>query len=237
MTGMYLFGSHARGDADVASDLDILLVTEESSQKTDVLSAPIDTPIRDFSFYPVDTIRDYYTSGRLFAWHLYAEAKYLSGTDYLAKLGKPNPYSEFVVDVTELLVLLGTIRDAVELPSGFQSITYDAGLLYVVIRNLAHSFSWYELEAPCFERLCPFKLQSFSGVRITKGDYLLLAEARHASTRGFRAPEIDISQLIHMIGETNEWAMRNILKLEVTNEISRAINLRKGSLERSKQVL
>ena len=66
---MLLFGSHARGDQDSRSDTDLLLITQEDSQRH-VVKGHLST-----SLYSFENLRDRAKNGDLFVGHIVREAK------------------------------------------------------------------------------------------------------------------------------------------------------------------
>nr|WP_314257301.1 nucleotidyltransferase domain-containing protein [uncultured Devosia sp.] len=69
LLSMALFGSRARGDDEAGSDVDILLITEETKPRM------VSTNRMSFSFYPASWLLDKATKGDLFVLHLVREGK------------------------------------------------------------------------------------------------------------------------------------------------------------------
>src|SRR6185369_12954769 len=137
---IYLFGSIVRGEICPTSDVDVLVVpfsTERSQYPS------------NWSIYSPDVIREYFRQGRLFAWHLYLEAKCIfsrNETPFLNALGTPEPYSTMAQDIDDLEKLL---MEAIhQLDSGTKSVVYELGIAYTAIRDIAMSASWSLSGAP-----------------------------------------------------------------------------------------
>ena len=62
---IYIFGSMTRGEVSPSSDADVLVIQDDSNQS---LFPP------SWSVYSKKTIETYFSTGRLFAWHLHFEA-------------------------------------------------------------------------------------------------------------------------------------------------------------------
>jgi len=136
---LYLFGSHARNDNDDSSDVDILMIRKGNSA---IHQAMIEKKMSgkygkrtSISTYSLQNIEKYFTSGHLFAWHLYNEARYIDGSDgidFLHQLGRPHEYGNYLVDLNDFILLLDDINNLVtELNIGFEMCN-----LYTVARNI-----------------------------------------------------------------------------------------------------
>lgn len=165
-----LFGSHERGDADSFSDLDVLVVVDDKSG--DVSSLPIvQQAIRtdlgcdvDTTVYSLAQLRVLFAEGHLFAWHLWAEARQIGGAvdGVLEALGTPSANCDALQEICDLRLV------AEELPafeSAAHSLTYECGILYVIIRNVATSATaFWGAEAIDFSFRSPWSLQRISGL-------------------------------------------------------------------------
>ena len=73
---VWMYGSHARGDADAESDLDVLVISEDSLGEGEVASfAELDSPRLSISQYSWDEIRGMASYGSLFLQHIRIEGK------------------------------------------------------------------------------------------------------------------------------------------------------------------
>lgn len=185
---IYVFGSICRGEVSPTSDVDILVLPF-----TNVRS---NFP-NGWSIYTPEIIREYYSQGRLFAWHLHLEAKCifsLNEIPFLTTLGSPKAYSTMNQDIDELEILL---QEAInELKNGTKSFVYELGIAYTAIRDIAMSASWALLKAPSFSSDAPYQLPS--PCPLDYSTYNLAKLARHSSTRGIDI-EADLSSVINKI--------------------------------------
>ena len=124
-----------------------------------------------------------FSQGRLFAWHLYLEAKSIfsqNETPFLYTLGAPAEYSTMEKDIDDLEQLL---QEAIsELKNGTKSVVYELGIIYTAIRDIAMSASWSYLGRPCFSIDAPYKLPNPCPLK--NSVYKTAMLARHSSTRG-----------------------------------------------------
>ncbi|WP_080424168.1 nucleotidyltransferase domain-containing protein [Burkholderia ubonensis] len=205
-----LFGSAARGDFDNSSDIDVLIVTNEG--KPDIKSIE-QSPINqlkgnvDISIYSMNRLKSMFLEGHLFSWHLHQESRHLEhkGTiDSIAALGTPNPYNSASTDTAELLALLDTIRSEVK---SSNSLTFEAGLIYVCARNIALSASWHTGNGIKFGRNSPFEVAAGkSNFPLSRADYDMLVACRHASTRGTATVAPSRSWLEDRANSCHQWA-------------------------------
>jgi hypothetical protein len=114
------------------------------------------------------------------------------------------PYQDAHVDSVALLQLLGGIL--IELRSPSASITYEAGLLYVVARNLSIIGSW-RTDKLCFSVSAPFRLGAHLGVTFPLGweDYLQLRASRKLAMRGEDPPLIPRRRLVRWTVAVETW--------------------------------
>jgi predicted nucleotidyltransferase len=223
--GCFLFGSSARGDADSASDTDVLIVYEREPSPLDRQRAKelvIEQFRRESSFaeYTWQRLAAMFADGHLFAWHLYHEARPLrvfgvSDRDF--SFPKPAPYRSSRRDALNFVELLGSCVRAIE--GRTASMVYEAGLGYVAIRNVGMSLSALALARPEFDRHVPFKV---ARVLLTPPPcdcsvYDLMVTARHSSQRGLDEPNLDVSKLLCALIGAREWAEE---ALEIVHDIT-----------------
>ena len=185
---LYIFGSTVRGEVTETSDVDVLVIPIDGQQ---IAYPP------SWSVYSKETIESYYREGRLFAWHLYLEAKRIfpgTGSSYLSALGEPSPYVTAEEDIADLESI---VREALqEIDAGTDSLIYELGLVYTAIRDIAMSASWILLDQPSFSQyapyslpiICPLSLEAYRGTML----------ARHQSTRGSTS-QIDLDTIAEQI--------------------------------------
>lgn len=171
---LYIFGSAVRGEVSPSSDIDVLVIP---------LCSPRGKYPNDWSVYSPEIIESYFHAGRLFAWHLYLEAKcihFAGPTPYLSTLGAPAPYSSVGKDIDDLE---GMLRESLlEIQRQTSSLIYELGIAYTAIRDIAMAASWALMARPCFSRNAPYLLPRPCPLppEAYKGAML----ARHTSTRG-----------------------------------------------------
>ena len=224
--GCFLFGSMARGDADVASDRDVLIVyeRESSSSSRQQIKESVTKQLQQdcaFAEYTWEHLVGMFADGHLFAWHLYYEARPLriygiGDQDFF--FPKPAPYLMARRDALNFVDLLGSCINTVE--ENTASLVYEAGLAYVAIRNVGISLSALALPRPEFDRHVAFKVARALHTRppCDLGVYDSLVAARHSSQRGLDAPNLDASKLLSALVCARDWAVEvlNIIHDEKT---------------------
>lgn len=198
--GTYLFGSHARKENGNFSDKDILHLSNSDLYLQQNQSELLNT---DISFYHLDRMKSFFAQGHLFAWHLYLEAQFIEGTNLLASLGRPAEYSLFASDTASQVLLLEDVLSSISRNENV-NLTYEAGLLALVLRNISHSLSWFYLPTPVFSKYCPFHLKD-KNFPLTHEEYQILLDARIASTRGGPKPIINVKWLRHIASISDNW--------------------------------
>lgn len=223
--GCFLFGSSARGDADLSSDTDVLIVYEGEPSFSDrqrTKKSVLEQIGRDCAFaeYTWERLASMFADGHLFAWHLYYEARPLrffknTGIDFL--FPTPAPYKKSKHDSLNFVNLLGSCVRAVE--GQTPSIVYEAGLGYVAIRNIGMSLSVLALPRPLFNRHVPFAVAEALQTRppCAIDIYDLMIAARHSSQRGLPAPSLNPIALLSELIEAHEWA---IASLEIAHDLT-----------------
>ena len=206
-----IFGSQVRGDADPLSDLDVLIITDSGKPDTADIEKYFKDEYKqnsDISIYSFSRLKEMYGHGHLFAWHLFQESKFIpykNTKNLIGELGKPNLYNDAHQDISELIGLLNSIET--ELKFGVNSV-YEAGLLYVCLRNIALSASWYSESGLKFGRYSPFQLgNKMPTLRIKVDEYELLAMCRYATTRGALTPKVDNTFVLNHLKFGRDWAI------------------------------
>lgn len=173
---IYVFGSTCRGEVTPTSDVDVLVVPFSRNRS----QYP-----HEWSVYTPEVIKEYFNKGRLFAWHLYLEAKCVhcyGDQPFLSSLGPPAPYSTITDDIDDLEVLLKESLN--ELTNGTSNVVYELGIAHTAIRDIAMCASWAMLEQPCFSADAPYRLPVECPLEYSI--YSLIMLARHSSTRGIK---------------------------------------------------
>jgi hypothetical protein len=193
LIGAYIFGSVGRGQQDHLSDLDVLAVVKNGTGRISdsVIAATIPDHLRSLklsiAWYGDERVRKMFAHGELFAWHLYMEnIPIVDPHRFLAGLGRPSEYREFGADVSSFRKIM--IGIPIQLSLNENNAVYEAGLLYVCLRNIAMSASWIFCERPNFSRYSPFNLSRFSQCPISVEDYETTMACRLAGQRGAPPP-------------------------------------------------
>lgn len=174
MKNVYIFGSLVRGEIDQYSDVDLLIVSDESMQNIDPNKYSIYTPKR---------IKQLYAEGNPFAWHLYYESKlvFSSGQDFLLNLGRPANYTNCKSDLLKFKKLFEDSTASIN-KDDF-SIIFDLAMIFLAIRNFATCYSLGSYEKPIFSRATFEKLHDYP-LKLDDEIKELLMMSRISSTRG-----------------------------------------------------
>lgn len=210
----FLFGSAARGDADEASDTDVLIVywsAPSPSVRERAKESVMEQLMQDCTFaeYTWARLSAMFSDGHLFAWHLYQEAQPLRGISLersAFSFPRPGPYRSARIDALNFLDLLRSCVRAVE--GDTASLTYEAGLSYVAVRNIGMSLSALALPRPGFDRHVPFRVARAlrTSPPCDPSIYALMVAARHSSQRGLKAPSLDAEVLAPALAGACRWA-------------------------------
>jgi hypothetical protein len=184
---IYVFGSLVRGEVGSTSDVDVLVVPVG-------LKPCADYP-RAWSTYSRQSLQTYHSAGRLFAWHLWLEAKCVFtplSRAWLHSLGPPAPYASWEDDIDELAALLA--QSIEQLRAGTSSPIFEAGVVYTALRDIAMSASFSLLASPSFSARAPYLLPIECPV--PERTYRQAMLARHSSTRGVGWDGQDIADTV-----------------------------------------
>ncbi|WP_156377626.1 nucleotidyltransferase domain-containing protein [Sphingopyxis sp. Root1497] len=191
--GVYVFGSVARGDRDLRSDLDLLAVVADGHGKVEEQQVYAHVPSElselepSISWYGARRLGEMFANGELFGWHLYQEAVPLfERRPIIAMLGKPSPYEDAVADVASFEKVLSRIPD--QLDASPENSFYELGLVYVCLRNICMAASSKLCDRPDFSRYSPFRLTGIPPVPLSHDEYDLAMSCRMAGQRGFAPP-------------------------------------------------
>lgn len=174
MKNIYIFGSVVRGEVDQYSDIDLLLISDESMQNIDS---------NKYSIYSPERIKELYAEGNPFAWHLYYESKlvYTSEQDFLLSLGKPSDYGNCKSDLLKFKKLFDD--SIISIRENSFSIIFDLAMIFLAIRNFATCYTLGCYEKPIFSRLTFEKLDDYP-LKLDDKVKELLMMSRISSTRG-----------------------------------------------------
>jgi hypothetical protein len=172
---VYAFGSVCRGEIDRQSDIDLLALVSSFDARFDPAL---------FSIYSYARMRELWSEGNAFAWHLALESRPLYAddqTDFLADLGKPSPYKTCRADCEKFRALFS---DAIiGITESTASHVFELSTIFLAVRNLATCFSLGPCGTPVFGRHAALQLGRWS-IPIDKSGYDVLVRARSLSTRG-----------------------------------------------------
>lgn len=215
VSGIFLFGSTARGDPDDSSDVDVLVVYE--SPLPPGLRAELQQAIFALfgervavAEYSVARVQEMFDDGHLFAWHLFKEATpivvpgWTTNTNFV--FNRPQLYRDGQKDAERFVGLMKSISLELHVDPG--SLIYEAGLIYLSLRNIAMSLSFEELGTPDFSRFSPYNLSTRLRLPFptSRPNYAKLIAARHASQRGHAAPTISKCELLDIAASSIEWS-------------------------------
>lgn len=203
---LYAFGSICRGEVDPNSDVDLLAVVDGFDERFDP---------NVYSIYSCQRIREIWSEGNPFAWHLATEAKLLfssDGSDLLRSFGSPNSYRACRQDCDKFYQLFVDARAS--FVQNHATRVFDLSMVFLGIRNFATCFSLGCLQTPDFSRHSALRLGTRS-LRIAAEPYSVFERARILCTRGqgeaITDDEADLAA--HEFHVIEEW-MENLL-LEV----------------------
>lgn len=172
---VYVFGSLVRGEIDVDSDVDILAVVSEQSEKKNLPA--------NFLKYTMSELIKSFEKGELFAHHLAHESQLIysdDGRDIIELLGSPTPYSlalEHIIQFKEIgLSAIERIR------KNTSATVFNYGLIYMALRDVAMILSYIQGDRPSFSKNSPYHVSP--QLTLPKAKYSLLRRCRAASTRG-----------------------------------------------------
>ncbi len=174
MKHIYIFGSVVRGEIDQYSDIDLLLISDESIVNIDP---------NKYSIYSPERIKELYAEGNPFAWHLYYESKlvFSSEQDFLVSLGKPSHYSNCKSDLLKFKKLFD--ESIASINENDFSIIFDLAMIFLAIRNFATCYTLGNYEKPIFSRTTFEKLLDYP-LKLDDEIKDLLMMSRICSTRG-----------------------------------------------------
>lgn len=201
---IYAFGSVCRGDIDIGSDVDMLVI---SNGKLDHIN-----PL-DYSIYSYERISELWEQGNPFAWHLHLESKLVFSQDssnYLLDLGSPKAYSEGESDCRKFYEIFKSAFYSIN--ESRLSQVFDLSTVFLAMRNFASCYSLAYLERPDFSRRSCLNLGHLS-IPINKEVFAILESSRILCTRGVgNSPtESQVNQAIESFPQIEFW-MKSLMK-------------------------
>jgi len=229
VVSLRVFGSVARADADSFSDLDVLAVLDcpLTIELSDDIAQQVKQLFRikpSLSFYGSNRIEEMFDSGHLFAWHIFRESFAITAkdhADFIEHLGKPVDYIGAEADIISLIDILESIPAALRVCAG--NASYEGGLIFLCLRNIALSASWYTCSGLCFSRISPYVLEGAAGIPfpMIEADYDILMKARLCGQRGGTYEDVASDRVLFLCQQGLEWAGRVLeFAREVRNESS-----------------
>lgn len=191
-----LFGSHARGEADEGSDIDVLLVLDDATAGPPLMDLP-GKP--DISIYSRDKLEQMFREGHLFAWHLFLESiPYCSTRSeaWFRSLGKPAEYREAQQDIAQFM---GILEEALAGMASEDCYVFEAGVAHLAMRNLGMILGYIHRGTPNFCRYAALQLPKEIAPEISHREYEMLLSCRRASVRGDVAVELPSFEQIQQI--------------------------------------
>ncbi len=207
---LYAFGSVCRGEVTPGSDIDLLAITETFDSRFDPAV---------YSIYSYDRLRDMWTEGTPFAWHLSLESRLLYSddeSDFLQALGKPEAYKFGLRDCMKFSALFDKAR--LSLSEGTNSRVFELSNIFLAVRNFATCFSLHAGDTPDFSRNSALRLGPNS-LRADPNAYDVLQRARILCTRGIgrKIDDADERSALSQLGAVKEW-MDKLTRMVASNE-------------------
>lgn len=198
---IYIFGSICRGEIDVFSDIDLLLLTDQSQEEFDS---------DRYSIYSYERIQDLWSDGSPFAWHLHKESKLVYSedkTDFLSVLGAPAKYNRIVEDCEKFYEVFLSAKASLE--EDESSIIFDFSIIFLCLRNIAICYSLNMETEPIFSRRSALMLRENS-IDIPHRVFVVLENARIAATRGVMIDlsKEDVSLVVLSINKIEYWIIK-----------------------------
>ncbi len=181
---IWLYGSQARGDADVRSDVDVLLAGDVPSERVATYQARFGHRLAP-SAYTFDELRNMRAYGSLFLLHLAKEGHVLEAAPGARRLStllqNLPPYRHFRRDLASFQATLADVRDSLR---GDCSPPFELAVVATVVRH-ASVLGCYLTQRPTFGRSAP--VVAFCGAvgvpDETRDELLALYEHRMAAVR------------------------------------------------------
>lgn len=198
---LYAFGSLCRGEVDLSSDVDLLAIVEGKDLSFDK---------QVFSIYSYRRIREIWSQGNPFVWHLYLEARLLFSddqSDFLREMGEPAPYLRGMEDCHRFYSIFEVAKEKLE--GCLANSVFELSNVFLSIRNFATCYSLEFSKTPSFSRFSALKLEEDS-IDFEDAHLEVLETCRILSTRGHgEAPsEESIKAVIKELPRVEEWMQK-----------------------------
>ncbi|MGF1718374.1 nucleotidyltransferase domain-containing protein, partial [Photobacterium chitinilyticum] len=207
---IYAFGSVCRGDIDLGSDVDMLVV---ANGKLGHINPS------DYSIYSYDRIKELWEQGNPFAWHLHLESKLVFSQDssnYLDDLGRPRDYADGESDCLKFYEIFKSACCSIN--ESALSQVFDLSTVFLAMRNFASCYSLAYLECPDFSRRSSINLGAQS-VPIDREVFSILESARILCTRGVgkNLTESQVTNAIESLPQIECW-MKSLIRRNINHE-------------------
>ena len=195
---IYAYGSICRGEVELGSDIDALAIVDGPDPRFDPAV---------YSVYPYARLRELWTAGNPFAWHLFMESRLLfadDGVDFIRELGRPEPYTRWHADSEKFCDLYRTAADVLTIRR--DTTVFELATIFLAVRNLAICYSLREGALPVFSRRA-FEALGANSLGLELRTSKVLDDARILSTRGYGAePSEDaVAQVLSHLPEIDQW--------------------------------
>lgn len=191
---IYIFGSLCRGELDDKSDVDTLIISDEK----------FGLEYNKYSVYSYEKIRELWSEGNPFSWHLYLESKLVfssEGNDFLRDLGAPSKYSNVRNDFYKFKEIYSNSLKSLSLK--FNSV-FNLSCIFLAIRNISTCYSLH-LGKAVFSRRSMIKITPSIDIPIDVVE--TLEKCRILSTRGIGndLTKLELENVILHIDSIDEW--------------------------------
>jgi hypothetical protein len=200
---IYVYGSVCRGEVEPGSDIDLLAAVDGPDSRFDPVV---------YSVYPYARLRELWTEGNPFAWHLFIESRLIfaeDGVDFVRELGEPGPYMSWRADSEKFNQLY--VAASGVLAARRDTAVFELATMFLAIRNMAICYSLMNRASPVFSR------RACDRIALDARSRKILDDARILSTRGFgaRPSEDDVAHVLSNLPEINRWMGALMAKVSV----------------------
>lgn len=178
---IYLFGSYARDEQDIFSDIDLLIIIQDSSdyeysKLRQTFAKQLNLPMKWISLYQQSKIIEMTKKGSYFLWHIKLEGQILySKNNFLrSHLTNLNKYTSVLEDLDDYQTICSDIFDNID--DDFVDLTYELSVLASIIRNTSiaidYMFDIYDFGRQSAVKRCNDLLKDRINIPIDKYNQL-----------------------------------------------------------------